>query len=129
MSEKFYRRMFLVGALWNLLGGLFILVATPWVFGRAGLKVPSPPLYYQAWIALFMTFGIGYYLVARDLFRNRDIAALGLVGKLAFSLVFIGNFLLFPGMVPRFFWIPVSGDLVFVVLFGMFLSFARKTEK
>ena len=129
MGENFYRRMFLVGALWNLVGGLIILLLTPWVFERAGLQVPSPPLYYQAWIALFMTFEIGYYLVTRDLFRNQDIATLGLVRKLAFSLVFIRNFLSFPGQVPRFFWIPVVGDLVFVVLFGMFLSFARRMGK
>jgi len=129
MAETFYRRMFQIGALWNLLGGIFILVATPWVFRTAGLVAPSPPLYYQAWIALFMTFGLGYYMVSRDLYRNKDIAALGLIGKLLFSLIFIRNFLTYPGEVPRFFWFPVIGDLVFVVLFGMFLFFVRRSRK
>jgi CDP-diglyceride synthetase len=126
MSELFYKRMFLIGALWNVLGGAFIVFATNWVFALDGLAPPSPPLYYQAWIALFLTFGIGYYLVYRDMYRNTAIVALGAVGKLAFSVVFVYNMASYPGQVPRFFLIPVIGDLVFVVLFLMFLKFARR---
>jgi len=124
MTETGYERMFFIGALWNLVGGAFIILATRWVFASAGLTPPSPPLYYYAWIALFMTFGAGYYLVYRDLYRNRDIALLGAIGKLAFALVFIWNFIAYQAQVPRFFLIPVAGDLVFVVLFVMFLRFA-----
>ena len=49
---------------------------------------------------------------------------MGAIGKLAFALVFIWNFLAYESQVPRFFLIPVAGDLVFVVLFVMFLRFA-----
>jgi CDP-diglyceride synthetase len=124
MTETGYKRMFFIGALWNLVGGAFIILATRWVFDSAGLTPPSPPLYYYAWIALFMTFGAGYYLVYRDLYRNRDIALLGAIGKLVFAAVFIWNFIAYRSQVPGFFLIPVAGDLVFVVLFFMFLRFA-----
>ena len=125
MTETGYKRMFFIGALWNLVGGAFIVLATPWVFDSAGLTPPSPPLYYYAWIALFMTFGAGYFMVSRNLYGNRDIALLGAIGKLAFALVFIWNFIAYESQVPRFFLIPVAGDLVFVVLFVMFLRFVR----
>ncbi len=124
MTEAGYRRMFLAAALWNLGGGVFIVLATGWLFGSAGLAEPSPPLYYRAWVVLFMTFGIGYYLVARDLYRNRDIVLLGIIGKLAFAAVFLVQFATRGAEIPRFFLVPVAGDLVFVVLFAQFLRFA-----
>jgi hypothetical protein len=128
MSETGYKRIFLIGALWNLVGGAFIIFATGWIFSTAGLTPPSPPLYYYAWIALFMTFGIGYYLVYRDLYRNRDIALLGAIGKLAFAVVFLWNFGAYQGQIPRFFLIPVFGDLVFVALFIMYLRWVKQAK-
>ena len=65
MSESFYKRMFLIGAIWNLLGFVLLLVLTDWIFASAHLTPPHPPPYYQSWIALFMTFGIGYYMAFR----------------------------------------------------------------
>jgi hypothetical protein len=125
-SEAFYRRMFFVAAAWNVLGGVLILLLTDWVFSTEGLRPPSPPLYYQAWVALFMTFGLGYYFVSREPDRNRPVVVLGIVGKLAFAAVFLYHFFAAPGQVPRLFLIPVVGDLAFVVLFGLFLNFSRK---
>ncbi|HWB98246.1 MAG TPA: hypothetical protein VG672_16150 [Bryobacteraceae bacterium] len=126
MSEAAYRRMLLAGALWNLAGGTFVILATPWIFSQAGLVVPKPGVYYWSWIALFMTFGLGYYLAYRDMYRNRDIIRLGAIGKFAFAVIFLYGYYANPGEIPPFFLIPVIGDLVFVVLFIMFLRFARK---
>ncbi len=125
MGETFYRRTFFVGALWNILGGAFIVLATNWIFSRQGLPVPHPPLYYHAWIALFVTFGIGYYMVWRDPYSNKNIVILGIIGKLAFAAIFLWNMQVYRSEVPRLFLIPVVGDLVFVVLYWMFLVIAR----
>ena len=129
MNETTFKRIFLIGALWNLAGGAFILFATGWIFSTAGLTPPSPPAYYHSWIALFMVFGFGYYLVSRDLYRNRDIALLGAIGKLAFAAVFSYSLIALPGQVPGFFLIPMAGDIVFAVLFLLFLADARRFRR
>jgi hypothetical protein len=128
MTEAGYKRMFLIGALWNLAGGAIIVAATNWVFQWAGLQPPSPAVYYYSWIALFLSFGIGYYKAYQDMYRNRDIVLIGAIGKSAFAAVFLYYYIAYPGQVPWFFLIPLVGDLVFVVLFVMFLRFARQRK-
>jgi hypothetical protein len=115
--------------LWNLAGGVFILAFTNWIFSREGLTPPSPPVYYQSWIALFLTFGIGYYMAWRDMYGNKNIITLGIVGKLAFAAVFAYHMLARPGQIPMFFLIPMVGDVVLAILFAMFLAFAREKGK
>ena len=122
MSEQFRSRLFFVGALWNLLGGVVIIVGTGIIFGLAKLSPPVPGIYYYAWIALFMTFGIGYWMVSRDFEGNRNIVILGIIGKVAFSVIFIVQFFAFKGLIPPLFWIPVIGDLGFALLFGVSLA-------
>lgn len=129
MSELGFRRMFLIGALWNVGGGVFIVAAAGWIFSAAGLAPPDPPVYFHSWIALFMVLGAGYYMVYRNLYGNRDIVVLGIIGKLAFSVIFITDMIVFRGQIPLFFLIPVIGDLVFVALFWMFLRFAGSRGK
>jgi hypothetical protein len=126
MDEGFYKKMFLVGAIWNVAGGVVIVWLTGWIFASARLSPPEPWAYYYSWIALFVTFGIGYYLVYRDLYRNKNLVMLGIIGKLSFSVIFIAGMISEPGTIPWFFLIPVIGDLVFVVLFWRFLTFARQ---
>jgi hypothetical protein len=129
MDENFYKKMFLVGALWNVGGGALIFRFTGWIFASAQLSPPEPWAYYYSWIALFVTFGIGYYLIYRDMYGNKNLVILGMIGKLSFSAIFIAGMLFGPGKIPLFFLIPVIGDLVFVVLFGRFLMFARQVGK
>ncbi len=129
MNESFYKRVFLIGALWNIAGGAFITLFAGWIFSTGGLTLPEPPAYFYSWIALFVTFGIGYYMVYRDMYGNKNIVILGIIGKVAFAIIFIYNMITFRGQIPLFFLIPVVGDLVFAVLFGMFLGFAKKIER
>ena len=126
MNENFYKRVFLIGALWNIAGGIFITLFTGWIFSMANLTPPQPLAYYHSWIALFVTFGIGYYMVYKDMYGNKNIIILGIIGKLAFAIIFIYNMVVFKGQIPLFFVIPVVGDLVFALLYGRFLDFAKK---
>jgi len=128
-TESFYRTVFLIGAIWNVAGGVFIVVFTGWIFKLSGLTPPDPPNYYQSWIALFTVFGIGYYLAYRDMYLNRNIILLGMIGKVAFAADFIIDMLIYKGQIPVFFLVPVIGDLVFAVLFAGFLVWVRKQSK
>jgi hypothetical protein len=129
MGEIFYRRMFLIGSLWNILGGILIIVFGNWIFATANLAFPDPPVYFYSWIALFMVFGIGYFMVYRDMYGNKNIVILGILGKLAFSAIFVVGMIAFRGQTPAAFLIAVVGDLIFVVLFCMFLSLAREAGR
>ncbi len=121
----FTRDMFLVGGLWNVVGG-----CSSWWGPRGSSASPAfsrrPPAYYDGWLALLLTFGIGYLMVWRDMYGNKNIVILGIIGKLAFAAVFVYNMMAFGGQIPRLFLIPVIGDLVFVVLYWMFLNFAKR---
>jgi hypothetical protein len=125
-TENFYRSVFLIGALWNVAGGLFVIIFTGSIFKLSGLTPPDPPNYYQSWIALFMTFGIGYYFAYRDMYLNKNIILLGMIGKIAFALDFIIDMLIYKGQIPLFFLIPAVGDLVFAGLFASFLIFVKR---
>ena len=128
MAKKFFKWMFLAGALWNLLGGCAIIVLTDWLFSKYGLNPPQAPAFYYSWIALFVTFGIGYVMIFKDMYANKNLVLLGMIGKLAFAIIFIVNMSVSPGAIPPLFLIPVFGDLIFVVLFGMFLIHARSIQ-
>jgi len=126
MTDKTYQRIFLVGTLWNLLAaGLFFLF---WrlAFGLFQLEPPNYLAFFQSWLALAFVFGIGYYYVYRDLYGNLNIVRLGIYGKTAFAVIFIYH-VIFSDFHPIF----LSGaiiDLVFVVLYALFLEHARRVR-
>lgn len=123
-SDSFYRRMFFVAALWNILGCAFLFFFPGWVFGLPFMERPTPPLFYQSWLALAFVFGIGYYIVYLDMFANKNIVILGTIGKAVFAITFAINMLVY-GDIPNIFWGAVSGDAVFVIFFLMFLAYAE----
>jgi len=127
--ERSYRAMFLVGSLWNLAGGVAIIALTGWLFRRQGLEPPDPSAYYYSWIALFMTFGLGYVMIWRNMYENRNLVLLGAIGKLAFAAIFTAAMLGDPGKIPDLFWIPVVGDVVFAGLYLSFLRHARTAPR
>ncbi|MBL8230739.1 MAG: hypothetical protein JNL98_19760 [Bryobacterales bacterium] len=128
-SESFFRHVFLAGALWNLIVGLFLFLFADSIYQMAGLRLPSPPVHFYCWIALFMTFGVGYAMAWRNPVANRGIVLLGIIGKLALSVVFLASMAAAPDQIPRFFLIPVNGDLVFAGLFWAYLQSSSRHSK
>jgi hypothetical protein len=136
--RSYYRRLFIIGGWWNLGGTAFIWIAAQF-FGFIEHTLHMEPvryrIFFEGWLGLAFVFGIGYLLVAVDLHRNRDIALLGVIGKLLFSFIFITRFiegLVRPELHPRvhpFFLIPVAGDLIFVALYVRFLAWERAQRR
>jgi hypothetical protein len=123
MTDQTYRRIFLVGALWNLLGAGLFFIFWRQAFAFFQLQTPNYLAFFQAWLALAFVFGIGYYYVSKDLYGNVNIVKLGIYGKTAFAVIFIYH-VIFTHVHPVF----LSGaiiDLVFVVLYVLFLVHAR----
>ena len=128
MTDRFYKRMFLLGAVWNLSGAIVAWFGARVIFGIAHMTMPEPIAIYDAWIALFATYGVGVFFIYRDMYGNRNLVQLGIVGKVSFALIFIYYYAA-GSTIPPFFWIAVVGDLIFSAGFAAFLRHASLTTR
>ncbi|MFX0030859.1 MAG: hypothetical protein ACFE8B_16720 [Candidatus Hermodarchaeota archaeon] len=119
---KYYKYLFIVGALWNLiLGFLFFVmpVMGDTVYEMTGVEVPPSLVFYHAFFGVVFSFGIGYFLVARDLNKNHGIVFLGAIAKVFVFVLFLTYFFIGDSnIIPVIF---VIGDLIFAILFAEFL--------
>ncbi|MDP2731481.1 MAG: hypothetical protein Q8O55_13530 [Dehalococcoidales bacterium] len=124
-NEKYYRKLFLVAALYDFILGCVFFIALPFLFENI-FKIPAPnyPAFFQAAAAFIIIMGIGFYFVYLNLYRNIDIVRLGIILKLvytalAFYYVFIEN-------MPWIFSIFGFLDLIFIVFFVFFLRAVKR---
>lgn len=85
----FFTYLFLIAALWNLVGAAFGYFNTAYTFQGLFDRELTDPLFYEiykgAWGTTLMFF-LGYLLVAYDPIKQWGIALIGGIGKLAFAL-------------------------------------------
>jgi len=124
-AETGYRKLFFVAALWNLALGLAFLLMFSRLMTLFGMPTPARELtaFHQMAILLAMVYGIGYYMVSRDLYSHKGIVLLGVIGKIIVFALFLYH-MLFSGLHFLIFLVGF-GDLIFALLFIMFLRFAR----
>ncbi len=124
-ATGYYKKLFFVAALWNLALGFVFLVSFSRLMPLFGMPTPPRELaaFHQMGILLAMVYGIGYYMVSRELYAHRGIVLLGIIGKVVVFLLFLYH-LAFSGLHLLIFLIGV-GDLIFALLFIRFLAFAR----
>ena len=116
---EYYRRLFLVAAAWNFLMGLSLLFGENAMRAMTGVGTPFDPLGKQLFASLVLVFGLGYYIVSRDLSRNEGIVLLGIVGKVLVIALFSIHAAL--GDISFLLAAPTIVDLVFAALFVEFL--------
>ncbi len=124
-TDTSYKRFFLVASLWNLVLGFIFLVLFSRLMSLFGMPTPPRELaaFHQMGILLAMVYGIGYYMVSRDLYSHNGIVLLGILGKATVFVLFLYH-LVFSGLHFAIFLVGV-GDLIFALLFIRFLAFAR----
>lgn len=124
MNRPFYRMVFFIAAVYDIVLGLAFLFAHPWLYGALGLALPTEPAYLHTAAAFVLVQGIMYVLVWGDMVRNRDLALAGAIYKAAYASVAFYHWTL--GDLPH----PLFGlfgiiDVGFLLLFVAFLGAVR----
>ena len=105
MIPGWIRPFVLICAVYDVVLGAVFLIAHRQVLDRFGIEPPNHPAYVQFGAAYVLIMGIGFWLAARALERNRDILKLCLLAKIAYAGLVLGYAA--RGMMPGM-WIPFA---------------------
>ena len=124
MSNAFYTKLFSLGALWNvcigLTGVVFYEFSVTLFFGSDAVAYNLiSVMFYKLLMIAIIVFGVGYFIVSRDLALNRGIVWLGLVCKLI--LFFIFTYLFIGGRATLLAFLTLCGDFIWSLFFMLFL--------
>lgn len=127
-----YSRFFLISALYNIIaafnGMIFFEVMNKLLYGlKTKIEYGVTTFILRTFYTHVLVFGIGYYIVSRDPTRNRGIVWMGMLAKIPFFFAAIPYFLKKKITVLTF--LLAFGDLVFGILFGLFLRNTRDEHR
>lgn len=109
----FFRALFIISALWNLVGAIFGYFNTAFTFQALFNRELTDPLYYAiyqgAWGTTLVYF-IGYLMVAYNPAKHTGIVIVGGIGKIGFAISLL-----------KFYLSGIAGPIVFVVIIGDFI--------
>jgi len=121
-KKQYYKNMFLIAAIWNWLVGLTCLILSlvyPESITLFGVQMPPSLSFLQILFILISIFGVGFYIVHRDINSNHGIVQMSVLEKVSFFLVFLIYFII--GHVNALVLLLVIVDLIFGILFIEFL--------
>jgi hypothetical protein len=132
ISSDFWKKMFFIGALWNisigLIGLCFYNFAMRMLFGDQAVTDNLLTLiFFRFFMLAVIIFGVGYYVVSSNILANRAVVWMGLTAKLIIFFTFIYYYLR-----EQASWFSVfgsSGDFSFSILFILFLYQTREGAK
>ncbi|MFX1299028.1 MAG: hypothetical protein ACFFD2_29740 [Promethearchaeota archaeon] len=122
-KEKYYKYLFYIGAIWNWIVAISLLFASllflDLIANFFGILIPPSLIWFHIVVGIIFLFGIGYYIVAKDLTKNRGVVILGSIEKFLFFGVILLYYLL--GDVNIFAILLVAVDFIFGCLYFEFL--------
>jgi len=127
----FFRALFVISALWNLIGAIFGFFNTAHTFHGFFDRELTDPLYFSiyqgAWGTTLVYF-IGYSIVAYNPLKHTGIVIVGGIGKIGFAITLLKFYL--SGIAGPIVFVVIIGDLIFALLFlYYFLRLYRTNEK
>ncbi len=126
LSEKAIKKLFVVAGLYDLIIGLIFLVGFKQLYAYFNVALPNHDGYIHFAAAVVMVFGIGFFFVAQNPVRNRDIIKMGILLKLSYSLTVLGHN--YFGYVPQV-WVPWAWiDLAFLAAFIIALRSVKNIQ-
>lgn len=128
--SKYHRTMFFIAAIWNwaLAISFLILPRIDMAYFSFAGDVPAPPtlLWFDSFMGLVFVFGIGFYLVSRDVAKNHGLIAMASFEKVWVFVTGFYYFLIAQASLALVLFVSV--DLLFGILFIEDLLAIRKTE-
>jgi hypothetical protein len=121
-----WKYIFQLKAMINWSESLALLFADRWIRELLGEKPLTNPEYLQLFVVLVFVIGIGYWWVSQDISRNREIVKLGIYAQSSVFVVLAYQTLV--GNVHPFYLISGVIDLIFAILFGLFLYSYAQTK-
>lgn len=114
----FFTGLFIVAAVWNLIGAGFGYFNTEFTFQGIFGRELNDPLFYEiykgAWGTTLLFF-IGYLMVAYNPIKHSGLALIGGIGKFFFAIAELQLFL--SGLANSLILIIVLGDFIFCLFF------------
>ncbi|MGL1887423.1 MAG: hypothetical protein OCD76_12990 [Reichenbachiella sp.] len=114
----FFKVLFIISALWNLVGAIFGYFNTAFTFNAIFNRELVDPLFYAiykgAWGTTLVYF-IGYSIVAYNPLKHTGIVIVGLIGKVGFAISLLKFYL--SGLAGPVVLVVIVGDFVFALLF------------
>ena len=126
----FFRALFIISALWNLVGAIFGYFNTAHTFQGFFNREMTDPLYYTiyqgAWGTTLVYF-IGYSLVAYNPLKHTGIVIVGGIGKVGFAISLLKLYL--SGIAQPVVFVVIVGDFIFTLLFLYYFIRLFKTKE
>jgi hypothetical protein len=125
-GESFFRRLFLVAGLYDLILGATFFFFYPRIYNYFGITLPNHPEYVQAPALFIVILGIMFFYIYRNMTKNVDMVKIGILSKAAYSgLAFYHyHFTSLPVIFVIFAWF----DLAFLVLFVLYLRQSKASK-
>jgi hypothetical protein len=124
---RFWAGVFRFKGVWNCVISVAFFFGDDPLRDRLGVARPDPA-YRAMFLALAFTFGLGYWRVGSDLTTDRDVVRGGVLGQTAVFTV-LAHEVFVARRLPWLFVVPGVVDLVFAVLFVMFLRQTSSVTK
>jgi len=128
--QKYDKNLFFIATLWNwcfTAGCVGMAIFSVESLGILMKEIPDVKVWLYITVAAIGLFGYGYYCISRDVYRNRDIIKLGVLGKWVIFGLFLAYFI--SGDITLLAFSAAVGDLIFSFLFIEVLSKLSKTYK
>ena len=119
----FFTGLFILAAVWNLIGAGFGYFNTEYTFQGLFERELNDPLFYEiykgAWGTTLMFF-VGYLLIAYNPIKHSGVALIGGIGKLSFALAELQLYL--SGLANSKILIIIAGDFIFCAFFVYYFT-------
>jgi len=126
MNEKYYKGLYLIGSLYDMVLGFGFLLFYKPIYALLGMNLPNNPAYLSCCTMLIGLYGILLFMIYKDLKNSRNMVIYATLIKFGFFGV-VFTYYLFIGSqyVDIPFRILGGVDLVFGLLFLESLRFVK----